>query len=202
VDLSAFVPDFVRQQLAVWGWAVVAVPTWLVATVGWWFLGLFLRGPKHPDLQAHLAETLAEYPPPPPPGPRRLTVLGQPVRVRLVVVAPVGTTVVSAEAAESLLDEVYRGLGAVIARDKPRVKVWPRQLSNTGFAPTFHRLVQSPDAPGSPSRWVLAAGVARAGQKPFLLGLALLADGPSTLGQLTFEPKQWAEQLQIQVADS
>ena len=41
--------------------------------------------------------------------------------------------------AEGLLDLVMRGLGDVAKADQPRVKVWPSQLSNKGFAPTFAR---------------------------------------------------------------
>src|SRR5262245_30831952 len=50
--------------------------------------GLFAVAPKAPE--HNLRERVGEYPPPPgQPGPRQLTVEGVPVRVRLVVVAPV-----------------------------------------------------------------------------------------------------------------
>src|SRR5947209_7587431 len=42
------------------------------------------------DPDRGLEENLAEYPPPGPPGSMRLTVAGQPARLRLVVAAPVG----------------------------------------------------------------------------------------------------------------
>src|SRR5207248_1989115 len=54
-------------------------------------LGKFLTGGRGGDGDGPLKERLATYPPPPgQPGPRRLTVEGIPVRVRLIVVAPVG----------------------------------------------------------------------------------------------------------------
>jgi len=162
---------------------------------------LFGGKKKHVDLQANLAESLAGYPPAPPhKGPRILTILGVEVRTRLVVVAPFGKnqSAISADDIPELLDDVLRGLGEVARGDKPRLKVWPVQLSATGFAPTFFRLVTSPDAEGQPSTWVLAAGPARAGSRPILLGIAAQASDPHKLGRLILENKDWVESLQLE----
>ena len=99
---------------------------------------------------------------------------GEPVRVRLVVVAPTGKQQdpITPDDVPELLDDVVRGLGGFVKADKPRVRVWPPQLSVAGFAPTFHRLVESPDAGKQSSRWVKLAGPARTGKRPILLGLA------------------------------
>jgi hypothetical protein len=94
--------------------------------------------------------------------------MNQPARLRLVVVAPVGRKVLSADQVEGVLEQVLRELGAAAAGDKPRVRVWPPQLSSAGFAPTFFRLTHRPDPAGKPSRWVLLAGPARAGGQPIL----------------------------------
>ena len=52
---------------------------------------LMSRGKKRVNPESGLDEDLSEYPPAPgKPGSRRLTVHGRPVRLRLVVVAPVG----------------------------------------------------------------------------------------------------------------
>src|SRR5262249_22619855 len=50
---------------------------------------MFRRKKKH-DPEGGLGEDLGEYPPPPKAGKRRLLVQGNPMRLRLVVVAPVG----------------------------------------------------------------------------------------------------------------
>jgi len=153
-----------------------------------------------PDLEKGLREDLAGYPPPPAAtGPRRLSVSGVPVRLRLVVVAPPGKQhdAVTADDVPDLLDDVVRGLGGFVRTDKPRVNVWPPQLSTAGFAPTFHRLVESPDRDGQASRWVKLAGPARTGKRSILLGLALLADEPCKLGDIHVETTEWKELLEV-----
>lgn len=154
---------------------------------------------RPPDLEKGQREDLAEYPPPPAAGNRRLTVNGVPVRVRLVVVALAGKqhAPVTPDDVPDILDDVFRGLGAFVKADRPRVKVWPPQLSAAGFAPTFHRLVESPDAGKKSSRWVKLAGPARTGKRPILIGLALLADEPCKLGDVHVETTEWAELLQV-----
>lgn len=158
-------------------------------------------GKKGPAQERGLKpENLADFPPPPgAPGSRRLTVHGNPVRLRLVIVAPIGReNTIDAAAVEAELDKVQKGLGAMCKQDKPRVRVWPAQLSNQGFAPTFHRLVETPEAEGQPSRWVLMAGPTSSKPRPILLGLALLADEPNARGRLTLKADQWAEALHFQ----
>src|SRR5262245_18150576 len=53
-------------------------------------LYLILRGKKKHDPEGGLAEDLSAYPPPPKAGAQRLLVQGNPMRLRLAVVAPVG----------------------------------------------------------------------------------------------------------------
>jgi hypothetical protein len=156
------------------------------------------RGPEGPS-DADLYEDLAECPlPVQPPGRRRLTVYHLLVRLRLVVVAPCGTdSAIDATAIEKLLDHIVPGLGAIMARDKPRVRVWPPQLSHHGFTVAFHRRTRKPDAEGVPSRWVLAAGRAQIGRQAVLVGLGLWADEPNALGRVTLEPHQWLDVLRL-----
>lgn len=151
------------------------------------------RQRRHPDLESGQREDLAEYPPAPE-GAGTLDVSGIPVRLRLVVVAPTASTAgITADDVPELLENVLRGLGSLVSADKPRVKVWPTPLSVTGFAPTFHRLVASPD-----NRWIKLAGPARTRRGPILLGLALYADEPSNLGDIVVEPTEWRELLRVE----
>ncbi len=158
------------------------------------------RKPGTIDPEAGMSEDLAAYPPPPPaPGPRRLTVQGLPVRVRLAVVAPVGRPkAVEDGAVEPLLEFVVRGLGAAVSQDRARVREWPLGLSKAGFTPTFFRRVQRPEPAGTPSHWVLLAGQARAGAQQVLLGLALWADEPNLLGNLAVQPGEWDQLLRLE----
>ncbi len=156
------------------------------------------RGRPAPvDPERGLLENLGDYPPAGP-GPRRLILHGQSLRVRLVVVAPLGKRALPAnDAVEPLLEEVLRGLGEIARQDRPRIRVWPAQLSHQGFAPTFFRLTQRPEAAGKPSRWVLVAGPSRAGGQQLLLGLALCADEATDLGNLPLQTNEWAEAFRV-----
>jgi hypothetical protein len=156
---------------------------------------------RHLDLQKGLREKLDNFPdaPPLPAGHRRLVIDGVDVRLRLVVVAPAGNqNSVEMEEIPELLDDLMRGLAAFVKSDKPRVRVWPAQLSVAGFAPTFFRLVESPDDEGVRSQWIRVAGPIKIGGKPYLLGLALYAEEVNKLGSLDLEATQWSRRLQIE----
>lgn len=162
--------------------------------------GMFSRKRPLVDSEAGLNEDLTRYPPAPGlPGPRRLTVHGEPVRVRLIVLAAPGhETVIDPRGVAKYLDGVLPGLGPVAALDQPRVKLWPAQLSNLGFINIFHRRVYTAAREGQPSRWVLLAGKAMIGKSPILVGLALEADDDSMIGRLRMEPQNWREYLRIE----
>ncbi|HKB03307.1 MAG TPA: hypothetical protein VKD90_13870 [Gemmataceae bacterium] len=188
-------PDAIRDN---WVYAAIGAGL-LIALVVLYRIATSRKKPP-PDLERGLREDLATYPlPPAAAGPRRLSVNGVPVRVRLVVVAPIGKqqTAILPDEVRALLDDVVRGLGGFVPTDKPRIRVWPPQLSVAGFAPTFHRLVVSPDRDRPTSRWVKLAGPARTGQRPILLGLALLADEPCKMGDLHVETTEWHEVLEV-----
>jgi hypothetical protein len=149
------------------------------------------------DPEAGLLENLGDYPPPGP-GPQRLLLHGRPFRLRLVVLAPSGKRPLPANGAvEPLLDEIVRGLGDIARQDRPRIRIWPAQRSQQGFAPIFFRLSRRPEPAGKPSRWVLAAGPARAGGQQLLLGLALCADEPVDVGNVPVQTNQWAEGFRV-----
>jgi hypothetical protein len=158
-------------------------------------LTLMMRGGKKQPSAPTLGEDLSSYLPAPA-GPHRVSVMNQPARIRLVVVAPAGKQELGD--VPDVCEQVMRGLGKAVKADRARQKVWPPQLSNKGFAPTFYRETKSPDREGKPSHWVLVAGVARAGGKPVLVGLALYTDEPSTLGRLTIEDAEWGKVLQVE----
>jgi hypothetical protein len=161
---------------------------------------IFSRGKKKEvDPEAGLSEDLASLPPPPK-GQRhyRLLVQNQPARLRLVVVAPMGKRTVGK--VDSVLEQIFRGLGEVAVDDKPRVRIWPPQLSAAGFAPTFFRKTRRPEPEGQLSTWILLAGPARAGNVPVLLGLAVQTDQPSRVGTLILTETQWNEILRIETA--
>jgi hypothetical protein len=196
--LWAQAEDVLKPLQDNWILAAVAVGVLVAALV----LLKIARSRKKPppDLETGLREDLKTYPAAPSVHePRRLSVNGIPGRLRLIVLAPTGKTQenIMPDHVAELLNNVVRGLGAFVVSDKPRIKVWPPQLSIAGFAPTFHRLVESPDAADRPSRWVKLAGPARTGKRPILLGLAIYADELCQLGDVNVETTEWGELLEV-----
>jgi hypothetical protein len=198
-------PPGVRDLLDVEVWWLIFLTAGLLLLL---IVGLLLRAAfralfRRPEAPAawerDFREDLTECPlPVRPPGDRILTVYHLPVRLRLVIVASAGhLRDVDATAVEKLLDRVVPGLGAVAAWDRPRIRVWPPQLSQHGFLAAFHRCTPTPEPEGEPSRWVLVAGRALAGRQPLLLGLGLWADEPATIGRVQLEPHQWLDVLRL-----
>ena len=202
-DLTESLPEPIRDQLQtpIGIGAVILVGAILLFIVahfsGKMWHAMFGPPPKSP--QDAFQENLTEYPPAPGvPGPRRLTVEGISARIRLIVVAPVGKSrPVDSDTVNDLLNSVIRGIKDVIVKDRPRIRIWPPQLSNTGFAPTFHKLTLTNMVEHEPSHWVLIAGPASAAGVPILLGLGLLADDANELGKLTTSPERWAETVRV-----
>jgi hypothetical protein len=204
--LNDLLPPDVASFLDAGGWWVVAGVAGLVVFLLWAALGGRLwralfggrRGPAVPSDQDLFVDLETCPLPVRPPADFRLTVYHIPARLRLVVVAPLGKdATIDATAVEELLDHVLPGLSSVVYDDKPRVRVWPPELSHTGFGMAFRRRVQRPEPDGELSRWVLAAGRAQSGRHTILLGLGLWADEPNTLGQLSLELHQWRDVLRL-----
>jgi hypothetical protein len=203
--LTDWMPPRVRDRLDVEVWWLLFLTVGLLLLL---LLGLLLRrllralfrGPGSTrDWDRDLREDLDACPlPTRPPGERLLYAYHLPVRLRLVIVAVPGKEVdVDATAVEKLLERLLPGLGTMCARDRPRIRVWPQQLSQHGFVAAFHRCTPKHEPDGEPSRWVLLAGRALLGRQPVLLGLGLWADEPTTLGRVNLEPHQWLDVLRL-----
>jgi len=203
--LTNSLPPPVRDFLDNGGWWVVLGVLALIALLVIWgiadrlFRRLFRRRAPWGEWNKELNEDLAGYPPPiRPAGNQRLTVYHLPVRLRLVVLAPAGTeTQINLENVNQLLDQVVPGLGGIAANDQPRVRAWPPQLSQQGFAIAFQRHTRRPEPQGTPSHWLLVAGRAQIGRQTVLLGLALWLDQPATLNHVVLEPHQWLDVVRI-----
>jgi hypothetical protein len=195
-SLFQHLPEPARE----YGWLIVAAVAAIVLLMFWALFDrlilrpLFGRRSRHLSGEEHLRVDVTRLPAATPAkSSRRLIAEGIPVRVRLVVLAPLGHGREHAlpDDPTTLFDRVLPGFGAVVRDDGARVTLWPAQVSRAGFAPKFYTLVSTPDAPGGASRWVLAAGPVRAGDRQFSLGLALEADEPCYLGRQTVAPDRW-----------
>jgi len=197
-DVRGALPD--GAWYAVFGFAAL-VALLLALGVLSFALRAFRRRPD--NLGRRLEERFAEYPPlPPSTGDRRLLVEGVPVRLRLVVVAPAGTeSDFDQDKIDKLLDRIVPGLGTIFLGDKPRVRIWPTQLSAEGFATHFHRNTILPKGEEQVSKWVVVAGRAKVPDCHVMLGLGLEAIKPTPLGRRTVEAHEWPSVLRVRVRD-
>ncbi len=155
------------------------------------------RRPTRSDAGIH-GENMADYPPPPPVGRCQLYFLNEPVRVRLVILAPLGRQGLP-ENPEAHLEKSLRGLGRVLAQDKPAWRTWPAQLSAKGFMPQFLRFVHLPTKEHQPTPWQLVCGQIKLGGQMVAIGLVLLADEAIHRELRQVEPHQWGEQLRVEL---
>ncbi|HKI34115.1 MAG TPA: hypothetical protein VKA46_19840 [Gemmataceae bacterium] len=197
-QLQSILPDGVPAWAVVAGVGVLLLIVLLLLVRKLW-RALFGRAKESDAWDRELDVNLDECPlPTRPVGQRQLTVYHQPARLRLVVVAGVGReATIDATAVEKLLDKVVPGLGAAAQTDRPRVRVWPPQMSHHGFTAAFHRHTRKAAGRGEPSRWVLLAGRAQAGRQPVMVGLGLWADEPNTIDRVNLEQHQWLDVLRL-----
>ena len=201
--LTDWMPPDLRARLPVEAWWGVLLGAALLVLVLFLLLLRAVFGGRRRPAQAAApeddgSEKLGHYPPlQRPPGAYVATVYHVPARLRLVTVAPVGKIPIDPTTVEALLDQLVPGLGQVAHDDRPRVVVWPPQLSHHGFGAAFHRTARKPEAEGEPSRWILMAGRAQVGKQPVALGLAFQADQPNTVGRLNVEPNQWLDVIRL-----
>lgn len=200
------VPEDVGTWLSDWGWYVVlgfAALVLLLLLLGLlsYLRKLFSRQPQ--DKAPNLEERFAEYPQlKPSTGDRRLTVEGVPVRLRLVVVAAAGKeSQFDEEHIDKLLDRILPGLGAIYVGDKPRVRIWPMQLSHEGFTKHLHRNTIVPEGERKLSKWAVVAGMAKLDDCQVMLGLGLEALKPTTIGRKTIAAHEWDVLLRVRTRE-
>jgi hypothetical protein len=136
---------------------------------------------------------------PPVTGPT-LTAHHVPVRLALIVLAPVGRGSELPQASElpNLLDCAVPGLGSLLGTHGTRIKLWPPQLSTHGFAAALFGNVRLPGDRGKSTPWCTIAGKFMAGERGFLAGLVLRAAAPNSLGQMTLErDTDWLDVLRV-----
>ena len=168
------------------------------------FKFLFGRRVKKGDTK-NLKEDLTEYPDLKSSGggDRQLRVEGVPARLRLLVIAPAGTLSdeIDLDELAPFLEKIVPGLGEIYKADKPRVKLWPTQISYQGFGNHFHKNMETGAEEGEQTRWVLVAGRVKVGKRQFMLGLALQTIKPNTVGRRTIDSHEWATILRVRVKD-
>jgi hypothetical protein len=202
--LTNILPDALRDYallIVVGGACIVGIVVLLLLYA---LVRLLFRGKAKPvSAEPSLAENLAEYPDlKKTSGDRQLRAEGVPVRLRLVVVAPAGTgSDIDIDDLEETLEKILPGLGEIYKNDKPRVKIWPTQVSYQGFANHFHKNTHTGGGEGELTRWALVAGRVRLGKQQLMLGVALQSIKPNTIGRRTVDSHEWASILRVRVKE-
>lgn len=163
---------------------------------------LFLRRRKRPapaptlpkiDLAEHRDGPLPDFP--------RLECYNVPVRLAVLVFAPVGRGGVLPLDDEGLLalaDQVAPHLADVARAHRPYLVRWPAQLSPRGFANAFFAKAPLPGARGRGTPWCSVAGKFEAGRHVYMAGLAMVSAESNSLSQFTVErPSDWFGILRI-----
>lgn len=136
----------------------------------------------------------------PPAGAPRLACYQIPMRLALVVIAPLGrNTVFAVEGGlPATVEQIAAGLGRVVTAHQTRVTLWPPQISSTGFATTFFGAARLPGLKGKGTPWCAIAGRAQLGDRTLMVGMILCGDEPNNLGQITLSDEYgWREVLHV-----
>jgi hypothetical protein len=110
-------------------------------------------------------------------------------RLAAVVVAPLGrsTQTPSVGQIPSLIDKFIPGLSKAIEQHGPIVKIWPMQVSKTGFGHALIRHVQIPDDQWRGSRWCIVCGPASLLEQRFIIGFVIELDSPNSMDLISLE---------------
>lgn len=206
-ELPKVLTDLLPEGLRAYALYILGGSVCVLGLIGLLLLGVvykFLFGRRKKSAhEKNLKEDLTEYPDlKSSTGDKQLRIEGVPVRIRLVVIAPAGTvSEIDADQLHSMLEKLLPGLGDIYKHDKPRVRVWPTQVSYQGFATHFHRNTETGAEEGEQTRWAMIAGRVKVGKTQFMLGLALQSIKENTVGRRTVDSHEWASVLRVRVRD-
>ena len=194
-DLPQVDQQFVRYVVA----AIVVVGALWVVWRGEHGLTAHFGRPRSAPTPHAAEKSLDQLAPSGPPemGPS-LAIYHVPVRLAVLVVAPVGrgSALPSRERLPHIIDQIVPGLAAVVTAHGTRVILWPPQLSTQGFARALFTDMPLPGNRGKGTPWCAAAGRFTADGQAFLAGTILRAASANNLSQTTLEREtQWLEML-------
>jgi hypothetical protein len=172
----------------------------LVAVTGFWIV---LRRkpvrlpPKPPDRSINVATfdasgAAADQP--------QLEYYGCPVRLAVLIVAPVGRagSIPEKELLPELFEQFVPQFLQVVAAHQPQLQFWPAQISVAGFTNSFFGKIALPGDRGKGTPWCALAGRFTAMGGHYLAGIVCCGDNASGLGQLVIEQEgQWRDVLRV-----
>jgi hypothetical protein len=173
-----------------------------VAVIG--TIALLMRRPR-PAATADVLEpidvTALAHAAPPASGPQ-LAVYNIPVRLVLLVLAPVGRggKIPPNEFLPAIVSALAPNLMQVLSAHGTQFRRWPAQISSQGFAQVFFQNAAIPGG-GKGTPWCSLAGRFDTNAGPFLAGLVGIAAAPNSLGQIAVsQPGQWLDILRVTTA--
>ena len=180
-------------------WAIIAAAVLLLLMILAWLIRR--RRPVPRDETPEIAFIdVGSLPAGGPLGGSQLELYGTPVRLELVVVAPVGRygKLPPSDEIPDLLEQMIPGLKAILSRDKSDIVCWPGQLSSQGFIQSFFNHVLLPGERGKDTPWCSVAGRFRGSGQNYLAGLVLAAEDDNSLSQFELQHEgQWHDALRI-----
>jgi hypothetical protein len=154
------------------------------------------------DVLAPIDVTALPHSGPPASGPQ-LSVYNIPVRLVLLVLAPVGRggKIPPNEFLPAIVDALTPQLMQVLAAHGTQFRRWPAQISSQGFSQVFFQNAPLPGDAGKGTPWCALAGRFDTPAGPMLAGLVLHADAPNSLSQIAItQPGQWLDVLRVKTA--
>lgn len=135
---------------------------------------------------------------PPSSGPQ-LEIRHVPVRLALLVFAPVGRgKELPGDDTIELAEAIVPGLASCLRAHGTRVVTWPAQLSSQGFVQSFFANAPLPGNRGQGTPWCGAAGKGESDQGAFLAGMLVVAERPNNLGQFVVNGShEWLDLLRV-----
>lgn len=197
-------PNFTFPAEWIMPLAMAAVAA-VLAAVAWRIARRQARRRQASAQQAQLAICLNDFAEPSvaDTGPQ-LRVYNVPVRLALVVMAPVGRDgrLPDREIWPSLIDRAIPQIRDVVAAHQTELRPWPNQLSTEGFCTKFFHALSMP-ARGKGTAWTAVAGRITAVDNRYLIGLLLRGKESNNLSQYTIErDAQWLDVLRIDAQDN
>ena len=135
----------------------------------------------------------------PPDGPPNVEFYGIPVRLQLIVLAPMGrhSQLPENEELPHILNHFMSGFTGISGLHRPVLFRWPEQLSAHGFYQAFFNQLALPDH-GRGSCWSAVAGRFAVADSQYLVGMAFTAGKAHGMGEITVQHDgQWFDVLRI-----
>ncbi len=124
---------------------------------------------------------------------------GTPVRLMVLVIAPAGRGQ-SPDRSElpKMAEHLLPGLMSLLKTHQPIFRLWPPQLSTTGFGHVFFNNLRLPGERGKGTPWCGVVGRFSIDGRPYLAGFICAAERANGLGEVTLEHEGgWLDVLRI-----